>query len=233
MSYICDNRLENPSNSDRTYLVNQSQDAGAAARSIEQSSPLSTLDTAVCTAQNRWSPYGLCSSPPARRRTAPASTVTAKDRFIPCRAPLDCKLSNYLLAASTDEQDYESTPSKQDYINTLKESILLTQGDAKVLPLRSQGGVDRGLAHMGGDIAVAGSAFSASKRRRTMRFIPKSPDKILDAPDLVDDYYLNLLDWSKSNILAVALRHCVFLWNASTGALSYICVLAPDVFFNT
>ena len=65
-----------------------------------------------------------------------------------------------------------------------------------------------------------------------MRFIPKSPDKILDAPDLVDDYYLNLLDWSKSNILAVALRHCVFLWNASTGALSYICVLAPDVFFN-
>jgi hypothetical protein len=23
----------------------------------------------------------------------------------------------------------------------------------------------------------------------------QSPDKILDAPDLVDDYYLNLLDW--------------------------------------
>ena len=34
----------------------------------------------------------------------------------------------------------------------------------------------------------------------------------------MDDYYLNLLDWSKSNILAVALRQCVFLWNASTGA---------------
>lgn len=50
----------------------------------------------------------------------------------------------------------------------------------------------------------------------------------------VDDYYLNLLDWSKSNILAVALRQCVFLWNASTGATqklletsSPVCVLHP------
>ena len=49
-------------------------------------------------------------------------------------------------------------------------------------------------------------------------YLPQSPDKILDAPDLVDDYYLNLLDWSPSNILAVALGQSVFLWNASTGA---------------
>jgi hypothetical protein len=35
--------------------------------------------------------------------------------------------------------------------------------------------------------------LNSLKRRRTSRFIPKSPDKILDAPDLVDDYYLNLL----------------------------------------
>jgi cell division cycle protein 20 (cofactor of APC complex) len=49
-------------------------------------------------------------------------------------------------------------------------------------------------------------------------YAPQSPDKILDAPDLVDDYYLNLLDWSPSNILAVALGQSVFLWNASTGA---------------
>lgn len=37
-------------------------------------------------------------------------------------------------------QDYESTPSKQDYMNTLKESVLLTQGDARVLPLRTSPG---------------------------------------------------------------------------------------------
>ena len=38
------------------------------------------------------------------------------------------------------------------------------------------------------------------------RQISALPERILDAPDLVDDYYLNLLDWSKScNKLAVSL----------------------------
>jgi cell division cycle protein 20 (cofactor of APC complex) len=31
---------------------------------------------------------------------------------------------------------------------------------------------------------------------KQLRIIPQFPEKILDAPDLVDDYYLNLLDWS-------------------------------------
>ena len=39
-----------------------------------------------------------------------------------------------------DDECDESTPSKQDYMNTLKESVLLTQGDARVLPLRTSPG---------------------------------------------------------------------------------------------
>jgi hypothetical protein len=35
--------------------------------------------------------------------------------------------------------------------------------------------------------------------------LPHLPDKILDAPDLKDDYYLNLLDWGDNKILAVCL----------------------------
>ena len=186
------------------------------------SSPLAAASGKLTGPLSQWSPYGLCSSPPARRRTVPSSTATAKDRFIPCRAPLDSNLSNYLLAASHDDQDYESSPSKQDYINTLKESVLHQHGDeAMVLPLRAPASDRSGGGEGGaGEAPFQSSPILAttSKRRRTMRFIPKSPDKILDAPDLVDDYYLNLLDWSKSNILAVALRQCVFLWNASTGA---------------
>ena len=34
-----------------------------------------------------------------------------------------------------------------------------------------------------------------------MRKIPKVPFKVLDAPELQDDFYLNLVDWSSSNIL--------------------------------
>ena len=44
------------------------------------------------------------------------------------------------------------------------------------------------------------------KARRVFRHIPQSAERTLDAPDLVDDYYLNLLlDWSSENMLAVAL----------------------------
>ena len=48
----------------------------------------------------------------------------------------------------------------------------------------------------------------------------QSPERILDAPELVDDYYLNLLDWSSRNVLAVALGASVYLWNAESGAIS-------------
>lgn len=37
----------------------------------------------------------------------------------------------------------------------------------------------------------------------TCRHIPQTQDRILDAPDLVDDYYLNLLDWSCNNVVGV------------------------------
>ena len=52
--------------------------------------------------------------------------------------------------------------------------------------------------------------------RRASRKIPKAPYKVLDAPDLQDDYYLNLLDWSSLNVLSVGLGSTVYLWNAST-----------------
>jgi len=40
---------------------------------------------------------------------------------------------------------------------------------------------------------------------------------VLDAPDLKDDFYLNLVDWGAQNILAVGLGSSVYLWNAHNG----------------
>ena len=45
--------------------------------------------------------------------------------------------------------------------------------------------------------------------------VPKLPFKVLDAPQLKDDFYLNLLDWSSQNILAVGLGTAVYIWSAS------------------
>ncbi|KAL7066677.1 hypothetical protein ACR3K2_28860 [Cryptosporidium serpentis] len=52
------------------------------------------------------------------------------------------------------------------------------------------------------------------------RKIPKGPFKILDAPNLQDDFYLNLVDWSSTNLLAVGLSSCLYLWNASTSKVT-------------
>jgi cell division cycle 20-like protein 1 (cofactor of APC complex) len=59
------------------------------------------------------------------------------------------------------------------------------------------------------------------------RKIPKVPYKVLDAPALQDDFYLNLVDWSSSNILSVGLSNCVYLWNANSGKVSKLNDLGP------
>lgn len=48
------------------------------------------------------------------------------------------------------------------------------------------------------------------------RTVPKVPSLILESPELIDDYYLNLLDWSSTNNLAVALNRAVYRWNGAT-----------------
>lgn len=59
-------------------------------------------------------------------------------------------------------------------------------------------------------------------QQKSLRYIPQFPEKILDAPDLVDDYYLNLLDWSSENILAVCLAQTVYLWNSDSGEIKQL-----------
>lgn len=40
---------------------------------------------------------------------------------------------------------------------------------------------------------------------------------MLEAPCLTDDYYLNLVDWSARNVLAVALGSSTYFWSATDG----------------
>ncbi|CAD6884279.1 unnamed protein product [Tilletia laevis] len=64
--------------------------------------------------------------------------------------------------------------------------------------------------------------------RRTPRTMSKVPYKVLDAPELADDFYLNLVDWSPSNVLGVGLGHCVYLWSAKTAQVSKLVDLSAS-----
>ena len=52
--------------------------------------------------------------------------------------------------------------------------------------------------------------------RRQLRSVCKTPYRVLDAPELADDFYLNLVDWSSTNVLGVGLGSCVYLWTRPT-----------------
>lgn len=52
------------------------------------------------------------------------------------------------------------------------------------------------------------------------RKVSKLPFKVLDAPQLQDDFYLNLVDWSSQNMLAVGLGTEVYIWSAWTSRVT-------------
>ncbi|KAK7387396.1 hypothetical protein VNO78_28164 [Psophocarpus tetragonolobus] len=71
------------------------------------------------------------------------------------------------------------------------------------------------------------NAFSSTPPPKPPRKVPKTPHKVLDAPSLQDDFYLNLVDWSSQNVLAVGLGTCVYLWSASNSKVTKLCDLGP------
>lgn len=69
---------------------------------------------------------------------------------------------------------------------------------------------------------LEGCDLTAGTTSGQYRPLPTLPERILDAPELLDDYYLNLVDWGELDILAVALRNRLYLWNARSGVVSQL-----------
>ena len=66
-------------------------------------------------------------------------------------------------------------------------------------------------------------SLKQSHNYKKTRKIPKNPYKVLDAPALTDDFYLNLIAWSNKNVLAVGLGNCIYLWDAITTKVTRLC----------
>ncbi|KAL2136773.1 hypothetical protein VTI74DRAFT_1425 [Chaetomium olivicolor] len=64
--------------------------------------------------------------------------------------------------------------------------------------------------------------------RRQHRTVAKVPFKVLDAPNLAEDFYLNLVDWGSKDVLAVGLGTGVFMYNAQNGKVAKLCTLEDD-----
>ena len=142
-----------------------------------------------------------------------SKTPNHADRFIPTRNNTQFELGHYKLTQSPDNEFL--SPSMKEKQRIYSENLHGTNiSAAKILaynsklPAAPEGHINPLRAFY---TKTPGSAKS------TIRHIPQEADRILDAPDMVDDYYLNLIDWSSHNVLAVALRNSLYLWNATDG----------------
>lgn len=68
----------------------------------------------------------------------------------------------------------------------------------------------------------------ASAPRSPPRQVPKKPARILDAPGLSTDFYLNLIDISSEDTLAVGRCARVSLWHAPTKRATELCDVGPQ-----
>ncbi|KAL3471980.1 putative cell division cycle protein Cdc20 [Aspergillus californicus] len=75
----------------------------------------------------------------------------------------------------------------------------------------------------------AAKSKSAQFRRR----VQTAPERVLDAPGLLDDYYLNLLDWSSGNQVAIGLDRNVYVWSAESGTVSSLMETSQDTYISS
>lgn len=151
--------------------------------------------------------------PPGKSKKQSPSKVGG-DRYIPFRNSNQMDVANFLLTKKNEPVDDTCTTSAE-----IQKALSVSLNgynieDAKIL-------------HLGGyqnNLKVHYKTTTPASLKKS-RYISSTPDRVLDAPQLRNDFYLNLLDWSSQNVLAVALHNSVYLWDASKGDTIFLMTL--------
>jgi len=160
-----------------------------------------------------------------------SATPGGGDRFIPNRSAIDFDTSHYKLIREESSSSANSSevlsPSKREYQRIMKDNLAGELSSTRVLSYQTKpsGPPD---SHSNNLKILYSASKSQQSSKKVARHIPQAPERILDAPDIINDYYLNLVDWSSNNHLAVALGAHVYLWNAATGDIHQLCQLGGE-----
>ncbi|KAI7998756.1 Cell division cycle 20.1, cofactor of APC complex [Camellia lanceoleosa] len=148
------------------------------------------------------------------------------DRFIPNRSAIDFDYAHYiLLKAEKAKRTHYELSIQEAYENQgnlqHESNRILAFKNKPPTPLRPYQTSSR---------LFTGQTHKAPSLHSSVFFtsIIQTSERTLDAPDLVDDYYLNLLDWGSSNVLAIALGNTVYLWDATNGATSELVTIDDE-----
>jgi len=169
----------------------------------------------------------------------PNTTLSQGDRFIPCRRAnestqaslIDCSPMEISISDSDSEGSYNSKCAECAYKALIQENLAISNCDSgKILNFKNPS-IQKHNPYLNNHIGsqqnqeLCGALHSAyvkaqeliEEKKKAKRRVPRKAERILDAPELLDDYYLNLIDWSVSNKIAVCLGHSLYVWDAITG----------------
>ena len=158
----------------------------------------------------------------------PSNRQASSDRFIATRTSVDFDTANYKVLQECKEVPPTPTSMEaHEFKRALSDSLGLQ--DSRVLAFKKKAPAPA--EDFENPMAVLyRKGPSTGKIAPTTRIVPNAPEKILDAPDLMNDFYVSPLDWSCANQLGVALGASVYLWSAATGAINELCALeSPEL----
>eukprot|EP00474_Spongospora_subterranea_P009976 CRZ10434.1 hypothetical protein [Spongospora subterranea] len=175
-------------------------------------------------------------------KSKPTGNTPFADRFIPVRSNLDQDLQVHALqqTARVSKENWQPLPdgesvSVERFQNHLTGSlfpdtcsngndpskfgmrILSFRQKAPQPPLEHQNNLR--VLYTQNRLMMPGSGIPQVRRHR---FVSSSAERVLDAPDLLDDYYVNLLEWSSKDFLAVGLGQSLYLWDAKSGNIELL-----------
>ncbi|TRZ00791.1 hypothetical protein DNTS_017262 [Danionella cerebrum] len=167
-------------------------------------------------------------TPGKNGKTQNTPSKAGGDRFIPTRNNKQMDVASFLISKEAEPGD-ENTSSATALQCQKAWSVTLNGYDleeAKILhlggkPLYAPEGYQNNLK-------VLYSQTHTPASIKKSRYIYSVPERILDAPGIRNDFYLNLMDWGKQNQLAVALANQVYLWGVETGDIVLLKTMSDE-----
>ncbi|XP_055049756.2 cell division cycle protein 20 homolog [Misgurnus anguillicaudatus] len=144
------------------------------------------------------------SKTPGKNSKTQNTPTAGGDRFIPTRNNKQLDVASFLISKANEP--VEETPS------------LATNQKAWSVTLNGYDIEEAKILHFGGNPLNAPEGYQNNTTPASVkksRCISSVTEQILHAPGFRNDFYLNLMDWGRQNLLAIGLAHRVFLWDAA------------------
>jgi len=166
---------------------------------------------------------------PSKLNSFEYKNIQKGDRFIPSRNHSKLDTAWHMMQEKSDTSNSSTTFAEDQYRQKYTENLEEAMGirkDERILSYSSRPLAVEGYHNR--DKVLFSSSKNPNRDGKKIRHIPTAPEKVLDAPDLKDDFYLNLLDWSKNNTIAVGLGSSVYLWDATSGGIQKLLTMEGE-----